>query len=78
MFPDILYEVQKEIDWQSNFFVKMAGILVCSTNDPLLIHLLCPLRLHTRITVHAQTAAQQQSDGNFEARMSKKCREWRD
>ena len=36
------------------------------------------LRLHTMITVHAQTAAQQQSNGNFEARMSEKCGEWRD
>ena len=36
------------------------------------------LQLHTRITGHAQTAAQQQSNGNFEARMSEKCGEWRD
>ena len=36
------------------------------------------LQLHTRITVHAQTADRQQSNGNFEARMSQKCREWRD
>ena len=28
--------------------------------------------------VHAQTAAQQQSDGSSEARMSGKCGEWRD
>ena len=34
--------------------------------------------LHTRITVHAQTAAQQQSIENFEARMSEKSGEWRD
>ena len=27
---------------------------------------------------HAQTAAQQQSNGSFEARMSGKCGEWRD
>ena len=27
--------------------------------------------------VHAQTAAQQQSNGSFEARMSGKCEEWR-
>ena len=36
------------------------------------------LQLHTRITVHAQTAAQQQSNGSYEARMSGKCGEWRD
>ena len=35
--------LQKETEWQSNFFVKTAGKLFCSTNDPLLIHLLCPL-----------------------------------
>ena len=28
--------------------------------------------------VHAQTAAQQQSNGSYEARMSMKCGEWRD
>ena len=28
--------------------------------------------------VHAQTAAQQQSNGSYEARMSGKCGEWRD
>ena len=28
--------------------------------------------------VHAQTAAQQQSNGSYEARMSGKCWEWRD
>ena len=28
--------------------------------------------------VHAQTAAQQQSNGIYEARMSGKCGEWRD
>ena len=28
--------------------------------------------------VHAQTAAQQQSNGCYEARMSGKCGEWRD
>ena len=33
------------------------------------------LQLHTRISIHAQTALQQQSNGNFEARMSEKCRE---
>ena len=36
------------------------------------------LRLRTRITIHAQTAARQQSNGNSEARMSGKCGEWRD
>ena len=34
-------------------------------------------RQHTLISVHAQTAAQQQSNGNSEARMSEKCGEWR-
>ena len=28
--------------------------------------------------VHAQTAAQEQSNGSYEARMSMKCGEWRD
>ena len=28
--------------------------------------------------VHAQTAAQEQSNGSYEARMSGKCGEWRD
>ena len=28
--------------------------------------------------VHAQTAAQQQSNGSYEARMSGKCGEWRE
>ena len=28
--------------------------------------------------VHAQTAAQQQSNGSYEARMSGKCGKWRD
>ena len=28
--------------------------------------------------VYAQTAAQQQSNGSYEARMSGKCREWRE
>ena len=32
---------------------------------------------HTLISVHAQTAAWQQSNGNSEGRMSKKCGEWR-
>ena len=36
------------------------------------------LRLRTRIIVCAQTAAQQQSNGSYEARMSRKCGEWRD
>ena len=36
------------------------------------------LRLRSRIIVHAQTAAQQQSNGSYEARMSGKCGEWRD
>ena len=36
------------------------------------------LRLHTSIAVHAQTAAQEQSNGNFEARMSEKYKESRD
>ena len=35
-------------------------------------------RQHTLISVHAQTAAWQQSNGNSEARMSEKCGEWRD
>ena len=35
-------------------------------------------RQHTLISVHAQTAAWQQSYGNSEARMSKKYGEWRD
>ena len=35
-------------------------------------------RQHTLISVHAQTAALQQSNVNSEARMSEKCREWRD
>ena len=33
---------------------------------------------HNLISVHAQTAAWQQSNGNSEARMSEKCGEWRD
>ena len=36
------------------------------------------LRLHTRITVHAKTAAQQQSNGNSGAWMSQICGEWKD
>ena len=36
------------------------------------------LQLRTRIIVHAQTAAQQQSNGSYESRMSGKCGEWRD
>ena len=35
-------------------------------------------RQDTLISVHAQTAAWQQSNGNSEARMSEKCGEWRD
>ena len=35
-------------------------------------------RQHTLNIVHAQTAAQQQSNGSYEARMSGKCGEWRD
>ena len=35
-------------------------------------------RQHTLISVHAQTAAWQQSNINSEARMSEKCGEWRD
>ena len=35
-------------------------------------------REHTLNIVHAQTAAQQQSNGSYEARMSGKCGEWRD
>ena len=35
------------------------------------------LRLRTRIIVNAQTAAQQQSNGSYEARRSRKCGEWR-
>ena len=35
-------------------------------------------RRHILISVHAQTAAWQQSNGNSEARMSEKCGEWRD
>ena len=33
---------------------------------------------HTLISVHAQTAAWQQANGNFEARMFEKCGELRD
>ena len=36
------------------------------------------LQLHTRIIVHPQTAAQQQYNGIYEARMSWKCGEGRD
>ena len=35
-------------------------------------------RQRTLNIVHAQTAAQQQSNGCYEARMSGKCEEWRD
>ena len=35
-------------------------------------------RQHTLISVHAQTAAWQQSNGNSEAKTSDKCGEWRD
>ena len=35
-------------------------------------------RQHTLNIVHAQTAAQQKSNGSSEARMSGKCGEWRD
>ena len=35
-------------------------------------------RQRTLNIVHAQTAAQQQSNGSSEARMSGKCGEWRD
>ena len=35
-------------------------------------------RQHALISVHAQTAACQQSNGNSEAMMSEKCGEWRD
>ena len=38
----LLSLIQKETDWQTNFFVKMLGTLFCSTIDPLLIHFLCP------------------------------------
>ena len=48
-------------------------ILTCPRHSQLIL-----LRLHTRITLHAQTAAQQQSNENIEARMSEKCGEWRD
>ena len=35
-------------------------------------------RRRTLNIVHAQTAAQQQTNGSYEARMSGKCGEWRD
>ena len=35
-------------------------------------------RERTLNIVHAQTAAQQQSNGSYEARISRKCGEWRD
>ena len=35
-------------------------------------------RQHTLISVHAQTASWQQSNGNSEAMRSEKCGEWRD
>ena len=35
-------------------------------------------RQRTLNIVHAQTAAQQQSNGSYEARMSGKCGEWRE
>ena len=35
-------------------------------------------RQRTLNIVHAQIAAQQQSNGSYEARMSRKYREWRD
>ena len=35
-------------------------------------------RQRTPNIVHAQTAAQQQSNGSYEARMFRKCVEWRD
>lgn len=41
----------------------------------------CPpilLQMHTRLPLQAKSAAQQQSNGNFEVRMSEKCKEWRD
>ena len=40
--------------------------------------LLIPLQLLTRIIVHAQTAARQQSNENSGAWQSQKCGEWRD
>ena len=36
--------IQKETDWQSKVFVKMAGTLFSSTIDPLLIQLRSPLK----------------------------------
>ena len=54
-------------------FTKSLTNTISDYHSPLIL-----LRLRTRITVHAQTAAQQQSNGNFEARMSEKCGEWRD
>ena len=35
--------LQKETEWQSNFFVKMAGTQFCSTNDPPPVPLWKPL-----------------------------------
>ena len=56
-----------------------AGTLAQSLTHSVTYHSPPPLlQLHTRIIVHAQTAAQQQSNGSYEARMSGKCGEWRD
>ena len=41
------------------FQIDLPDIVLWPTHSPLIL-----LRLHTRITVHAQTAAQQQSNGN--------------
>ena len=57
----------------TGFFVHSVCVCVFLLHSSLIL-----LWLRTRITVHAQTAALQQSNENFEARMSGKCGEWRD
>ena len=70
-------------DWNIfvwKFFKIAAQIFLFVVADFTLQNMHSPpflLRLHTRITVHAQRADQQKSNGKFEARMSQKCSEWR-
>ena len=57
----------------TGFFVHSVCVCVFLLHSPLIL-----LLLRTRITVHAKTAAWQQSNGHSEARMSEKCGEWTD
>ena len=70
-FSQAKWDIPDCITWIWSRFIRIQSLDLW-IHSPLIL-----LRLHTRITVHAQTAAGQQSNGTSGAWMSQICGEWR-